>query len=171
MSQSKKKNSKKGTQFAPYFRRGTELLHRGEVDKAVRILEKANQLEPDHEDAAINLSGGYILQKKFKTAVSILEPLTILYPSNAMIWTNLGAAYLGNPVLASSEAQLRAIDAFKKALKINPAAPNVAYNLGLIYRDRKETENAIKWFQKAVQTNPMDADARRVMDRLKGQDS
>ena len=56
--------------------------------------------------------------------------------------------------------------AFEKAFEINPAAPNVAYNLGLIYRDRKEYEPAIHWFEKAIQANPTDQDARNIKARL-----
>jgi len=71
-----------------------------------------------------------------------------------MVWTNLGAAYLGNPILAKDEDQQRAIAAFKQALKLNPTAPNVAYNLGLIHRDRQEKDEALYWFRQAVKTNP-----------------
>jgi tetratricopeptide (TPR) repeat protein len=83
-----------------------------------------------------------------------------------MIWTNLGAAYLGNPVLATDAQQQQAIAAFEQALALNPAAPSVAYNIGLIYRDRQENEQAIHWFRRAVQTNPRDKDARRILKRL-----
>ena len=88
-----------------------------------------------------------------------------------MIWTNLGAAYLGNPILARDEHHDKAIAAFKKALEIDPKAPNVAYNLGLIYRDRKETPEALHWFQQALKANPNDNDAQRYIDDLSAEDS
>jgi tetratricopeptide (TPR) repeat protein len=78
----------------------------------------------------------------------------------------LGAAYLGNPVLASAEKQQRAIAAFERALTINPVTPNVAYNLGLIYLDRRELEQALYWFQQAAQTNPNDRDALNYIRQL-----
>jgi tetratricopeptide (TPR) repeat protein len=86
-----------------------------------------------------------------------------------MIWTNLGAAYLGNPILAQDADQRKAIEAFERAIEINPAAPYVHYNLGLIHRDRGETEQAIRRFRQAVQVNPNDRDARRALSRLEGQ--
>ncbi len=152
--------------FEALFRRGTEMLHRGESDRAVQLLERAYHLDSEHVDTAVNLSGAYILSKKFKRAVEILEPASKQNPYHAMIWTNLGAAYLGNPILARDEEQQQAVTAFKRALDINPIAPNVAYNLGLIYRDRGELEEAITWFQKAVQANPNDQDARNIIERL-----
>jgi len=45
----------------------------------------------------------------------------------------------------------------------------VAYNLGLIYRDRNDRGRAIRWFTRAVQANPLDGDARRILERLKAE--
>ena len=160
------KTQRDDLQFEALFRRGSELLHRGKVNEAVIILQKAHSLKPEHFDAALNLSGAFILTKKFKQAVALLETLRDQEPNNAMLWTNLGAAYLGNPVLARDEEQQRAIVAFERALLIDPIAPNVAYNIGLIYRDRREYDLAIAWFQRALQANPNDGDARDLIAKL-----
>ena len=156
--------------FDDYFGRGTELLHQGNAPEAIPLLEKAHTLKPNHIDATINLSGAYILAGKFKKAVALLEPLGEREPDNPMVWTNLGAAYLGNPVLAREQDQRRAIAAFERALEIQPAVPNVAYNIGLIYRDRQETEEAAGWFRQAVKDNPNDRHARRMLSKLTGAD-
>ncbi len=161
-----KKASSKNRQFETLFRRGTELLQRGEMDKAAQLLQRAHRLDPLHVDAAINLSGAYILTKKFKQAVEILEPLSRTELDHVMLWTNLGAAYLGNPILARDEEQQQAINAFKRALDLNPIAPNVAYNIGLIYRDRREYDKAIHWFERAVKANPNDKDAHSLIERI-----
>jgi tetratricopeptide (TPR) repeat protein len=153
--------------FEELFRKGTQLLHQGKVTEARPLLEQAYKQDPEHLDAALNLSGVYILTKKFRRAVAILEPLSERIPDEAAIWTNFGAAYLGNPVLARGEEQLQAIAAFEKALTANPVAPHVAYNIGLIYRDREEVKKAIFWFKKAIQTNPNDRDARNLLRSLK----
>ncbi|MFN2136228.1 MAG: tetratricopeptide repeat protein [Candidatus Promineifilaceae bacterium] len=152
--------------FTNAFRKGTWLLHNGNAAEAAPLLERAYQLRPDEVDAGINLAGAYILTKKFSKATAILEPLSDKYPDHAMVWTNLGAAYLGNPVLAGEEHQLRAIDAFKRALAIDPLSPSVAYNIGLIYRDRGDKDKAIHWFQRALETNPLDEHARNILTKL-----
>ncbi|MBE2201630.1 MAG: tetratricopeptide repeat protein [Anaerolinea sp.] len=152
--------------FDAVFKHGTQLLHRGKGDEALPFLERAYQLEPTHVDVGINLSGAYILTKQFRKAADVLRPLTELAPENAMIWTNLGAACLGNPVLSRDEEQIQAIAAFEKALAIDPVAPHVAYNIGLIYRDRRETDKAIYWFRRALQANPNDRDAASLLRRL-----
>ena len=154
-------------QFEALFRKGSDLLHQGKDSEAVPFLEQAHNLKPEHFDASLNLSGAYILTRKFKKAIALLEKLRDQAPENVMVWTNLGAAYLGNPVLAHSDEQIQAIAAFEQALILDPDAPNVAYNIGLIYRDRQENAVAISWFKRALQANPNDRDAQNLISKLR----
>ena len=87
---------------------GTALLQSGKHEIALTFLEEAYELTPDDPDAALNLSGAYILTGKFRHAVRVLEKLAEQEPYNPMIWLNLGAAYLGNPVLARDRHQRQA---------------------------------------------------------------
>lgn len=153
--------------FDRLYREGTQLLHEGRLAEALPLLEQAHKLDPDHVDAGLNLGGACILTQRFKRAVDVLEPMREIAAGNPVFWTNLGAAYLGNPVLASDEKQQKAIKTFKRALDINPKAPNVAYNIGLIYRDRKEYENARFWFERALVANPDDRHARQILEKLR----
>lgn len=147
-------------------RRGVQFLQGGRHDEAIALLQDALRHDPDHFDAAFNLSAAYILRGRFKLAVPILERLAALRPHDAMLWTNLGAAYLGNPILATDEQQFKAVQAFVRALEINPKAPSVAYNIGLIHKDRGEWAAAIGWFRQALRTNPADHDARTWITAL-----
>jgi tetratricopeptide (TPR) repeat protein len=153
--------------FVRLLKRGTELLSRGKPQQAISYLERARKIAPDNFDVKLNLSGAYILTKKFKAAVKILEELRASEPQNVMVWTNLGAAYLGNPVLARPEEQEQAIAAFKTAYELDVETPNAAYNIGLIYRDRREYHLAEHWFGKALQTNPQDNDARSLLAQMR----
>jgi len=152
--------------FRRELNRGARLLSEGRAGPALAILEQLHELRPDHAAVAINLGGAYILGGQFKRAVPVLEAVAESEPHNPMVWTNLAAAYLGNPVLATLEQQDRAIAAFERALECDPAAPNVAYNIGLIYRDRDDRDHAIYWFTRALQADPLDRDARRILERL-----
>ena len=155
--------------FNQELNRGARLLGQGRAQQAQAILERLSQVRPDDLSVAINLGGAYILNKQFSRAVPILEAVVEREPCNAMVWTNLGAAHLGNPVLATAEQQDKAIAAFERALECDPAAPHVAYNLGLIYRDRNDRDRAIYWFTRALQANPLDRDARRILERLRAE--
>ncbi len=165
-----KQNLGQDQDFLTFLQEGTRALQAGRVSMAIDLLRKAHNIDPLHEDTALNLASAYILTKKFKQAVPLLEPLSAQNPFNAMIWTNLAAAYLGNPVLAKDEDQLKAIETFKRALEVNPIAPNVAYNIGLIYIDRKDKTQALYWFNKAVQADPKDKDARSYIKKLEAMD-
>jgi tetratricopeptide (TPR) repeat protein len=157
---------RKDPSFDDIFREGTLMLHQGKAEEAVPLLRQAVQMQPEDIDAAINLSGALILNRIFRQAITVLEPFKEVASNNAMAWINLGAAYLGNPVLARDTEQMSAIEAFEHALEIDPLAPSVAYNIALIYEDRKEVEESILWFEKALQANPNDDHARRKIKRL-----
>jgi len=146
--------------------RGARLLEQGNAEQAIPHLERAYHLDNLSVPTQINLGGAYVMVGRHKEAVPLLEAARNAEPENAMIWINLGAAYLGNPVLATPEQQIRAIQAFETALQLNPAAPNVHYNLGLIFVDRQENDLAVRAFQQAVQINPFDRDARNWLRKL-----
>ncbi len=145
---------------------GAGLLAQGQANDALDCLEQAYRLDAGSVPVCINLGGAYVMCGRHKKAIPILEEARDAEPGNAMIWINLGAAYLGNPILATAEQQSRAIAAFEQALQINPAAPNVHYNLGLIFVDRGDRDLALAAFRQAVQVNPFDRDARRWLGKL-----
>ena len=145
---------------------GADLLAQGKPNDALDHLEQAYRLDAGSVAVCINLGGAYVMCGRHKKAIPILEAARDAEPGNSMIWINLGAAYLGNPILATTEQQSRAIAAFEKALEINPAAPNVHYNLGLIFVDRGDRELAIAAFRRAMQVNPCDRDALHWLGKL-----
>ena len=145
---------------------GASLLQQGKAEEAIGKLELAYDLDSESVPTLINLGGAYVMAGRHREAVPLLETASDVEPHNAMIWINLGAAYLGNPVLATPEKQMGAIRAFEKALELDPAAPNVHYNLGLIFIDRQETDLATAAFRKAIQVNPLDRDAHYWLRKL-----
>ena len=82
------------------------------------------------------------------------------------VWINLAAAHLGRLELSGPQQQERAIAAYERALQLDPGAPNVHYNLGLIYKDRRDWPRAQAQFRRALEVNPDDDDARYWLDQL-----
>lgn len=157
-------------QFREQMTQGTRLLQERKTEEALPLLQRAHELRPADTDAALNLASANILLGRYKLAVPVLESAVRHAPTNAQLWINLGAAYLGNPILATDEQQLMAISAFQRALQADPFAPSAAYNIGLIYIDRQEHEKAIAAFRLAAKSDPGDMDAKRLLARLEAHD-
>lgn len=144
------------------------LLSQNRPGEAVENLLPLYQKRPDNPDVAINLGGAYILQRKWDKAVRMLEKAVKINPDVPMLWTNLAAAYLGRLEVSGPRQQERAIGAYERALELDPKAPNVHYHLGLIYKDRNELLRASTFFQRAIEVNPADQDARLWLNRMEG---
>jgi tetratricopeptide (TPR) repeat protein len=144
---------------------GARLLHARRPGEALATLTEAYELAPDDPDVAINLGGALIMTARWRRAVAVLEQAVAIHPDNVRLWINLAAAYLGRLEIASPAAQERAIAAYERALTLDPQAPGVHYNLGLIYAERREWEQAAHWFSEALRLWPDDADAAWWLQR------
>ncbi len=60
---------------------------------------------------------------RHREAIPLLETARDAEPDNAMIWTNLGAAYLGNPIVATPEQQMQATLPLKRRYNWIPLHP------------------------------------------------
>ncbi len=153
-------------EFHRRLNESAQLLVQNRPGEAVERLLLLYEEAPSHPDVLINLSGAYILQRRWDKAVALLTKAVEHSPHNAMLWMNLGAAQLGRLETAGPRQQERAIHAYQMALKVDPQAPNVHYHLGLIYKERGELNRASAFFQRALEINPADRDARYWLDRM-----
>lgn len=142
------------------------LLSANRPGEAVVLLEPLHTQHPHDPDIAINLGGALILQRKWDRAVQVLLPAARQNMLNAMLWVNLAAAYLGRLETAGPKQQQQAITAYEQALRADPKAPNVHYHLGLIYKEQGNLTQASALFQRALEINPKDKDAKHWVDRL-----
>ena len=156
----------KQEQVRRLLNQGAKLLEQSRAQEAIPHLERAYQLDAENVAALINLGGAYVSAGRHRESIPLLDSARDAEPDNAMIWINLGAAYLGNPVLATPVQQMQAISAFEQALALNPDAPNVHYNLGLIFLDRNEPDLATAAFRKATHVDPFDRDAHHWLRKL-----
>ncbi len=153
-------------QFRRALNESARLLRQNRPGEAIEKLMPLYEQAPDHPDVAINLGGAYIMQRKWQRAVALLRAAVKVHPDNAMLWANLGAAELGRLETAGPRQQERAIAAYQRSLQADPEAPNVHYHLGLIYKERGELTRAYAFFQRALEVNPADRDARYWLERV-----
>lgn len=69
-------------------------------------------------------------------------------------WISLGNAYF------DTQQPAKAIHAYTQALAINPANANVLTDLGIMYRENGQLQEALKSFGKAIQYDPRHEHAR-----------
>lgn len=152
--------------FHQALNNSARFLRANRPGEAVDILQPLHQQNPTHPDVAINLGGALILQRKWERAVQVLLPAARLHMNNAMLWVNLAAAHLGRLETSGPKQQQQAISAYEQALRADPKAPNVHYHLGLIYKEQGNLSRATALFQRALEVNPTDKDAKMWLDRL-----
>ncbi len=155
-----------GLSFLESLRSGGELLHAGRAKEALPYLRHAFRLNSADVDAAINLGGVYIMLGRYKLARAVLEQAVDRHPFHSKVWINLGAAHLGDLNRSTREGQQQAIAAFEQALRLDPAAPSVNYNLGLIYLHQGNQQEALVHFRRAAAINPLDLDAHNKLEAL-----
>jgi tetratricopeptide (TPR) repeat protein len=145
---------------------GARLLSQNRPGEALQKLLPLQKAAPANPDVAINVGGAYILQRRWDRAAHVLRAAVEVHPGNAMLWVNLGAAELGVLETSGPAQQERAIAAFEKAIQVDPTAPNVDYHLGLIYLHRGELNRASAFFQRALEVQPNDRDARHWLSQM-----
>jgi tetratricopeptide (TPR) repeat protein len=156
----------KEQRYRSVLNESARLLKANRPGEAIKKLRPLLEEHPNDPDIAINLGGAYILQRKWRKAAQVLEQAAKENPDNAMIWTNLAAAYLGRLETAGPKHQEQAIAAYERALQADPNAPNVNYHLGLIHKERGDLNRAAAHFQRALEVNAADRDARYWLDKI-----
>jgi eukaryotic-like serine/threonine-protein kinase len=124
----------------------------GRIADAEQTLLKAAAMRPDYWDGYNSLGVFYDRQSKFPQAIQEYQTAEKLTPDNAMVYSNLGAAYIdgGDP-----KDFPKAEEALKKAIDINPSY--FAYsNLAFVYLNEKRYEESVAMSQKALQLNDKD---------------
>src|SRR6185436_18400541 len=71
-------------------------------------------------------------------------------PGNSRAWRLLGVAYQNGRELD------KALAAYRKALELQPDAPQVLYNIGTAYALKQDAPAAFEWLGKARATRKLD---------------
>jgi hypothetical protein len=83
-------------------------------------------------------------------AVQVLQHITTREPQDGRAWRALGQAH----------QRLRhfgpALDAYQRALAVEPAVPSPLYNIGVVYGAKHDADRAFEWLDKAKATRKID---------------
>lgn len=121
-----------------YLRSGNKLYKDSTFVKAEVDYRKALELDPKSTDAMYNLGNALLMQQKAKDAMEQFEAASKVEKDKkklSQIYHNMGV------ILQSSKQYPQCIEAYKKALRNNPADDETRYNLALAQKLLKDQQN------------------------------
>ena len=172
--------------FTHLVREGIRLLSINEEKQSFRMFERATLISPENFPLQILIAENYFLTDKFEAAKSYLEKAHKLSPKNNKVKLLLGVVYADQGGAAQAEKLLKplaakrekafcvnyvlgmlaalqndwnsALAAFKAAADIKESA-EMDYLVGCVYFQQNRFKIALRYLQKAVETETNFADA------------
>jgi tetratricopeptide (TPR) repeat protein len=119
-------------------------------EKCLRVLDAHH-----HHPGALDVLGTILhSQRRYEEAVRVFNALTLMQPTVAAHWQNLGTA------LRPTGRQAQSLAAFERALRLGPPTAGLLYNLGALQMDRLDYGAAHLALRDAVALAPRDARIR-----------
>ncbi len=119
-------------------------------EKCLRVLDAHH-----HHPGALDVFGAILCsQGRYEEAVRVFNALTLIQPTVAAHWQNLGT------VLRPTGRQAQSLAAFDRALRLGPPTAGLLYNLGALQMDRLDYAAAHLALRDAVVLAPRDARIR-----------
>lgn len=129
---------------------GTKLLDTGDADRAIEVLNRAVELDPDLADAYFQLGIAYALVETRDAAVVEEQVTPTPTPGEKKPRKE--------PTTNSEKAFEKAVAAYKKQIDANGKDDLAYFNLGRAYNKLNEDEDAAKALKEAVELKPDDTE-------------
>ena len=137
------------------------LYSNGRYGKSITAAKQALKLSPDSVVPFINIGNSYSAQGNIYKAIETFEQVIRQHPRYVRALVNLGSMY-GRLGMSSA-----AINMFERALQASKKKiPGVYFNLGLAYQEQGYNKKALVAFQKELEMNPADREARMKISEL-----
>jgi tetratricopeptide (TPR) repeat protein len=140
--------------------RGMSEAEKAEYEKKMKELEQAKAKNAEL-NAAFNAGKEASAANNWNGAVDGFEKASTIDPSQHVVWSNLGEAYLGRAKGKTGAEQTadveKAVSAYSKAIEIKPDDPAYHNNYALALAQGKKFEQAEQELTKAAQLDPPSA--------------
>lgn len=120
----------------------------GELDSSEQVIDAVLDHHGDYVDALLFKAKLYYLKGDRLNCALMLEQVVQKRPGDFEIQQFLGRVYY------ELENDEKAIDAYRKALSLDPSYPSLFYRYGLLLRKEQRNQEAEKAFQDALDLNP-----------------
>jgi len=119
---------------------------KGETDKAIEMLKKVLELDPENKEALLQMAKYHENKSEFDSALPYYEKLVVLDPENTDILFNQGVLYSKN------KATDKAIGNFEKIISINPNDEETIYFLTVFYNDAAKYQKIVDLIEPKYQS-------------------
>lgn len=134
--------------MANKFKQAMDLLHRGKLDEAKKILSKMEKQQPNNPDILYNLGMIHSEHGEYDLALDKLQRCTKIAPNHVNALVALGLANFRDGNLKQAECH------YLEALRKDPENIYALQNLGGLYAKEKRLEDAISVFEKGERFAP-----------------
>ncbi|MCK4798064.1 MAG: tetratricopeptide repeat protein, partial [Spirochaetes bacterium] len=124
------------------------LSNRGDYDKALKLLSRAEKKSPDDSDLLLIKGTVYANKKDFVKAVEYLDRSLKLNPKNVYVWLNLGKIYVNKFNVSKSR------EYFEKGLELEPDNVFLLEGLGVSCLNLRLFNDAINKFERIIKLEP-----------------
>lgn len=137
-------------------------MGRKQYPEAIRNFRAALEVKPDYFICKNNLGVAYLYMERWDEAAEVFSELrtATLYTSPWLAYANLGWAYYQMGRLSE------AVEETKMALFLNPEMCLASNNLGMMYTDQANYEDAQMSFEEAIEACPGYAEPHLHLGRL-----
>lgn len=134
-----------------FIEKGWNEIAKGNYENAIQILEGVKEKVPDNTKVLNLLGWAYVQAGRFDDAFPLYLKVLQLEPKNTMAMKDIGYICYKKGIYGE------AIEHLAKVIRIDnnkTATLYALYYLGLIYLDREMYDDAISFFQKALERGP-----------------
>jgi tetratricopeptide (TPR) repeat protein len=144
---------------------GAEMfISRGQVQSAIKLLEKAIQMKPDYGRAYMNLADCYNNGlHNYDKALSYIDSAVKYSPLDDKAVFDKGA------ILYNAGHKQEGIEQFKRAIGLNPQNVNVYLILGQCYMAQKDYPDAIMYLKMGLKIKPDDTNLENELAQCNAQ--
>jgi Tfp pilus assembly protein PilF len=151
--------------FIAHNNYGVEALEAGRLDQAVASFQEATRINPEYATGLYNLGVAYRKKAEYQPSAEALTKSLALAPNDPRTELNLAM------VLAVQQKFLESFPHYENALRLTPQQPevrlsysNALSNYGVAMDQQGRSDEAIRYFSKALEIKPDNQDARRNLD-------
>ena len=132
----------------------------GEIQKACKLLEKAEIISPDDFKILYTHAICLYKQNNLTMAKEELKKVAEMKPDFMYAYYNLGNIYF------KEKNYHEALDSFKKAMELTPNNEDVYFNIAVTLEMLDYKEIAKKFYSKCLELNPKDKGALQALENL-----